>query len=75
MKQKTIEKHYSLKELASLVGYSPSALREKARRREFAYRRSGRLILVPQSQIDVILGSLMPAASKETVGVLGSARN
>ena len=52
-----LEKQYRLPEAAELTGYSIAALRKKISRREIAYRKTGRIITLPQTEVAKLLGT------------------
>ncbi len=57
----SIERHYRVKEMAWLSGYSEAAIRKKLSLREIGYRKVGRIISIPESELTRLLGDLRPA--------------
>jgi hypothetical protein len=51
-----LERQYRLTEAATLTGYTVAGLRKKIRRRELGYRKTGRIITIPASDIAQLLG-------------------
>lgn len=45
-------------EFAERVGYQPSTIRKKILRREIAYHKVGRIIAIPESEVNRLLGGL-----------------
>jgi excisionase family DNA binding protein len=58
-----IEKHMRLDEFATRSTLSLSSIRRKIRNGELAYRRLGRLILIPESSLTKLLGDLHEASA------------
>jgi hypothetical protein len=58
-----LEKQYRLPEASQLSGYSVAALRKKISRREIGYRKTGRIITVPASELARFLGDLHKAVT------------
>ena len=61
------EKHLRVDEVATLTGYSVATIRKKISRREIGYRKIGRIIAIPESEADRLLGELKPAIPVGTV--------
>lgn len=57
------EKHYRLSEVARFSGYKEATLRKKVLRGELAYRKVGRIITVPESEVNRLLGKLNAAVA------------
>ena len=53
-----LEKHFRLDEVATITGYKPSTIRKKIVRRELSYRKVGRIISVPESEVRRLLGPM-----------------
>ena len=53
-----LERHYRLKEVTRFAPYSVATLRKKILKRELAYRKVGRAIMIPESEIRRLLGKL-----------------
>lgn len=51
---------YRLDEASRLSGYKVTALRKKIQRREIGYRRTGRIITIPQDEMIRLLGTYHP---------------
>lgn len=61
-----LERHFRLKEVTRFVPYSVATLRKKILNRELAYRKVGRAVMVPESEIRRLLGALtLPIALEE----------
>jgi hypothetical protein len=56
----TIERSYRLNELAPLTGYTVASLRKKILRRELGYRKIGRIVVIPESEVKRLLGEYRP---------------
>jgi hypothetical protein len=56
----TLEKQFRLPEVSRLSGYSIAALRKKILRREIGFRKSGRIVTVPESEVARLLGEYRP---------------
>jgi predicted DNA-binding transcriptional regulator AlpA len=52
-----IERHLRVEEFAHLCGYSIATIRKKIARREIGYRKCGRIIAIPESEVARILGN------------------
>ena len=55
------EKHMRVDEFARLTGYKIPTIRKKILRREISYRKVGRIVIIPESEVDRLLGDLRPA--------------
>ena len=55
------EKHLRVDEFAKQTGYKIPTVRKKILRREISYRKVGRIVLIPESEVDRLLGDLRPA--------------
>ena len=55
------EKHMRVDEFARSTGYKIATIRKKILRREISYRKVGRIVLIPESEVDRLLGELRPA--------------
>ena len=60
------ERHMRVGEFADRSGYSVPTIRKKISRREIAYRKVGRIICIPESELVRMLGKL-----QETVAIEG----
>lgn len=56
----SLEKQYRLTDASKASGYSVAALRKKILRREIGYRKTGRIITIPESEISRLLGEYRP---------------
>jgi excisionase family DNA binding protein len=54
----SIERHIRVEEFANRSGYSIPTIRKKISRREIAYRKVGRIITIPESELVRLLGEL-----------------
>jgi excisionase family DNA binding protein len=52
-----VERHLRVEEFAHLCGYSIATIRKKIARREIGYRKCGRIIAIPESEVARILGT------------------
>ena len=57
----SIERHIRVEEFAHRSGYAIPTIRKKIARREIAYRKVGRMITIPESELTKLLGSLIEA--------------
>lgn len=55
------ERHFRVNDFAQRTGYQPATIRKKILRREIAYRKVGRIVLIPESELRRLLGDLRPA--------------
>jgi len=55
------ERHMRVEEFARLTGYKITTVRKKLLRREITYRKVGRIVIIPESEVDRLLGDLRPA--------------
>lgn len=55
-----IERHIRVEEFAHRVGYSIATIRKKIARREIGYRKCGRIIAIPESEVGRLLGDYRP---------------
>lgn len=46
-----LERNYRLSDLSTITGYTVAAIRKKIRRRELGYRKIGRIVVVPESEV------------------------
>lgn len=56
----TLEKQFRLPEVSRLTGYSIAALRKKCARRELGFRKTGRIISIPETEVARLLGEYRP---------------
>ena len=47
----TMERHYKVREVAELLGYQEATIRKKILRREIGFRKTGRLVAIPESEV------------------------
>jgi excisionase family DNA binding protein len=57
----THEKHMRVHEFAAATGYEISTIRKKLTERKISYRKVGRIVLIPESELERMLGELRPA--------------
>jgi excisionase family DNA binding protein len=57
----SIERHFRVVEVAELSGLAVGTIRRKVARRELAFRKSGRAVLIPASEVHRLLGAYQPA--------------
>ncbi len=60
------ERNLRVEEVAALTGYRPSTIRKKILRREIGYHKVGRIVVIPASEVDRLLGTFRPPI--KTVG-------
>ena len=58
-----LERNYRLNDLSTITGYTVGAIRKKIRRRELGYRKIGRIVVVPESEVKRLLGEYRPPRS------------
>ena len=61
-----LEKQYRLPEVSELTGYSVHSLRKKIVKKQLGFRKTGRIITIPESEIGKILGEFSPAVELTT---------
>lgn len=54
----TIERHIRVEEFANRSGYAIPTIRKKIASREIAYRKVGRIITIPESELVKLMGAL-----------------
>ncbi|MEK6801908.1 MAG: helix-turn-helix domain-containing protein [Nitrospirota bacterium] len=57
-----LEKHYRVHEVAQMTGLSVATIRKRCLARELGYRKARRAVLIPQSEVEKLLGTFNPAA-------------
>lgn len=62
-----IERHLRVEEFARLTGYRIPTIRKKLHRREIGYRKVGRIIAIPESEVERLLGQLRPVIKEGDV--------
>jgi len=55
------ERYLRVEEVAKMTGYKSSTIRKKLLRREIGYHKVGRIVVIPESEVERILGDLRPA--------------
>jgi hypothetical protein len=60
-----LERNYRLSDLTAITGYTVAAMRKKIRRGELGYRKIGRIVVVPESEVKRLLGEYRPPISCE----------
>lgn len=63
---KALEKQYRLHEVAEMSGYKVSTIRKKIHRKELGSRKIGRLVVVPEKDLQKFLGDDYRPAVKLT---------
>ena len=58
MKEK--EKHIRVAEFAERSGYEVSTVRKKLQQRLIGYRKCGRIVLIPESELERVMGAYHP---------------
>ena len=56
-----IERHYRPSHVARLTGLALATVRKKILRRELGYRKAGRAILIPEGEVERLIGEYRPA--------------
>jgi excisionase family DNA binding protein len=56
-----LERHLRVDEFARITGYKVPTIRKKLNKREIGYRKVGRIIAIPESEVERLLGQLRPA--------------
>jgi excisionase family DNA binding protein len=59
---KPVERHFRVVEVAELSGLAIGTIRRKIARRELGFRKSGRAVLIPQSEVLRLLGEFVPTS-------------
>jgi len=59
----TVERHFRVAEVAVLSGLAVGSIRRKLARREISFRKAGRAVLIPQSEVTRLLGKYVPAVN------------
>ena len=59
-----LERHLRVEEFARITGYKVATIRKKLDRREIGYRKVGRIIAIPESEVERLLGQLRPALTE-----------
>jgi excisionase family DNA binding protein len=54
------QRHLRVEEFANRSGYSIATIRKKISRREIGYRKIGRIVAIPESELTRILGEYRP---------------
>ena len=54
------ERQLRIDEFAKAVGYRPSTVRKKIQRREIAFHKVGRIITIPESEVQRLLQDFRP---------------
>ena len=60
-----LEPNYRINEFARLVGYRESTIRRKIYMREIAFRKVGRILVIPRSEAQRLLQNHFPVVEKE----------
>jgi hypothetical protein len=63
-----LERQYRLPEASAVSGYSVAALQKKILRRQLGYRKTGRIITIPASELAKLLGELRPTVLGFSMG-------
>jgi excisionase family DNA binding protein len=53
----TIERNLRIDEVCAITGYKASTVRKKISRREIGYHKVGRIIVIPLTEVERLLGS------------------
>jgi excisionase family DNA binding protein len=56
-----VERHFRVAEVAELSGLAVGSIRRKLGRRELGFRKAGRAVLIPASEVQKLLGTYQPA--------------
>jgi excisionase family DNA binding protein len=60
-----VERHFRVAEVAELSGLAVGTIRRKVARRELSFRKAGRAVLIPQSEVTRLLGTYTPARTAD----------
>ena len=63
--QEPLERNYPINEFARIVGYKESTVRRKLYEREITYKRVGRILVIPESEVRRLLSNEFPMIEKE----------
>ena len=63
--ERTTERHIRVDEFANRTGYKIPTVRKMITRREISYRKVGRIIAIPESELARVLGDLREAVALE----------
>ena len=58
-----VERHFRVAEVAELSGLAVGSIRRKLARRELGFRKAGRAVLIPESEVARLLGTYVPAVN------------
>ena len=61
------ERHLRICEVSAILGYKESTLRKQILERKITYRKIGRILAIPQSEVDRLLGELHEAVAVKRV--------
>ena len=62
------ERKLRVSEFAKSVGYKASTIRKKLLRREISYHKIGRIIVIPESEVDRLLADFRPRVQLQPSG-------
>ncbi len=57
-----------VEEVAKMLGYKASTIRKKLLRREIGYHKVGRIIVIPESEVDRLLADFRPRVQLQQSG-------
>ena len=57
-----------VEEVAKMLGYKSSTIRKKLLRREISYHKIGRIIVIPESEVDRLLADFRPRVQLQPNG-------
>lgn len=60
-----LEKQFRLSAVAQLSGYSISSLRQKIASGRIGHRKTGRIVTVPESEVERLLGEYRPPLEQD----------
>ena len=55
-------------EVAQMLGYKSSTIRKKLLRREISYRKVGRIVVIPESEVERLLSDYRPRVQLQPNG-------
>jgi len=57
-----------VEEVAKMLGYKSSTIRKKLLRREISYRKVGRIVVIPESEVERLLSDYRPRVQLQPNG-------
>ena len=63
-------RHYTIKEVAAMMGSTEKALRGRLARGQFPYKKLGRRVLIPRNELEKFLTALPGTTADEAVAAV-----